>query len=77
MDAIKRVLGLLWIALALAAAYFCIFIFGIPKFTSGKQDDLVFGIVILFVLTPIIVGGLFTFGVYALMGEYSTEKQME
>ena len=58
MDAIKRVLGLLWIALALAAAYFCIFIFGIPKFTSGKQDDLVFGIVILFVLTPIIVGGL-------------------
>lgn len=77
MDAIKRVLGLVWILLALAAAYFCIFIFGIPKFTSGKQDDLVFGIVILFVLTPIIVGGLFTFGVYALMGEYSDQKQME
>lgn len=77
MDAIKRVLGIVWIALAFAAAYFCIFIFGVPKFTSGKQDDLVFGIVILFVLTPIIVGGLFTFGYYAITGEYSDKKQLE
>lgn len=77
MDALKRILGIVWIALSLAAAYFCIFIFGIPKFTSGKQDDLVFGIVILFVLTPIIVGGLFTFGYYALLGEYSDAKQQE
>ena len=77
MDSIKRILGIVWIALALAAAYFCIFTFGIPKFTCGKQDDLVFGIVILFVLTPIIVGGLFTFGYYALAGEYSDKKQLE
>ncbi len=62
--------GIVWLALALAAAYFCVFIFGLPKLSSGKQDDLVFGIVILFVLTPIIVGGLFTFGTYALKGEY-------
>lgn len=73
MDQIKRMLGLLWIGLALVAAYCCIFTFGLPKFTSGKQDDLVFGIVILFVLTPIIVGGLFTFGFYALKGEYNAE----
>ncbi|RYZ87394.1 MAG: hypothetical protein EOP04_11770 [Proteobacteria bacterium] len=77
MDGIKRVLGIVWILLALAAAYFCIFIFGVPKFQSGKQDDLVFGIVIVCVLTPIIVGGLFTFGVYALQGEYSDQKQQE
>lgn len=77
MDAPKRILGIVWIALALAAAYFCIFTFGWPKVTSGKQDDLVFGIVILFVLTPIIVGGLFTFGLYALQGEYSDAKQQE
>jgi uncharacterized RDD family membrane protein YckC len=75
MDSLKRIMGLVWMALALAAAYFCIFIFGVPKFTSGKQDDLVFGIVILFVLTPIIVGGLFTFGYYAITGEYNSEKQ--
>ena len=63
-------LGILWIALAVAAAYFCIFIFGLPKFSTGKQDDLVFGIIILFVLTPLVVFGLATFGYYAIKGEY-------
>ena len=42
MNILKRVLGIVWLALALAAAYFCIFTFGVPKITSGKQDDLVF-----------------------------------
>ena len=70
MNQLKRVLGMVWIALAIATAYFCIFEFGLPKFASGKQDDLVFGIIILFVLTPLIVLGLGTFGYYALMGDY-------
>ena len=39
---------------------------GIPKLTSGKQDDLVFGIIICFILLPIVVGGLLVFGKYAL-----------
>jgi len=70
MKALKRILGVLWMALAAAAAYFCIFIFGLPKFSTGKQDDLVFGIIILFILTPLIVAGLGTFGYYAVKGEY-------
>lgn len=70
MKALKRFLGLVWLALAAAAAYFCIFIFGLPKFATGKQDDLVFGIIILFILTPLIVAGLGTFGLYAIKGEY-------
>ncbi|TRW25742.1 hypothetical protein FMM05_05845 [Flavobacterium zepuense] len=70
MKTLKRILGVLWLALALAAAYFCIFIFGLPKFGTGKQDDLVFGIIILFILTPLIVLGLGTFGYYAVKGEY-------
>ncbi|MBP4139564.1 MULTISPECIES: DUF6814 family protein [Flavobacterium] len=74
MNQIKRVLGLVWIALAVAAAYFCIFTFGLPKFMSGKQEDLVFGIIILFVLTPLIVLGLGTFGYYALMGDYDEKN---
>ncbi|MBX9808503.1 MAG: hypothetical protein K2X95_11990 [Flavobacteriaceae bacterium] len=74
MDQLKRALGMVWIALAIAAAYFCIFVFGIPKFASGKQDDLVFGIIIIFILTPLIVIGLGTFGYYALMGEYDDSK---
>ncbi|MBN9284473.1 MULTISPECIES: DUF6814 family protein [Flavobacterium] len=74
MNKIKRILGIVWLLLALAAAYFCIFIFGLPKFTTGKQDDLVFGIIILFILTPLIVLGLGTFGYYALIGEYDSKE---
>ena len=58
MKQLKRVLGMIWIGLAIAAGYFCIFQFGLPKILSGKQDDLVFGIIILFILTPLIVTGL-------------------
>lgn len=75
MNQLKRSLGMIWIALAAAAAYFCIFEFGLPKLTSGKQEDLVFGIIILFILTPLIVIGIGTFGYYALMGEYDTKNK--
>ncbi|HLA55320.1 MAG TPA: hypothetical protein VK623_04435 [Flavobacterium sp.] len=75
MNLIKRLLGTVWLGLALAAAWFCIFIFGLPKLETGKQDDLVFGIIILFVLTPLIVLGLGTFGFYAIKGEYDNEKR--
>lgn len=74
MDLLKRILGIVWLALALAAAYFCIFIFGLPKFETGKQEDLVFGIIILFVLTPLIVLGLGTFGYYSFKGEYGNGR---
>jgi hypothetical protein len=48
--------------------------FGLPKFETGKQEDFVFGIIVLFVLTPLIVIGLGIFGFYALKGEYSEDK---
>ena len=44
------------------------------KLLSDKQDDLVFGIIILFILTPLIVTGLGTFGYYALTGEYDNSN---
>ncbi|SMC60872.1 DUF6814 family protein [Moheibacter sediminis] len=72
MNAVKKILGFAWILLALAMGYFLIS-FGGPKFTSGTQDGLVFGIIILFVLLPLIVLGLGVFGYYALMGEYNEE----
>lgn len=65
---------MVWMALALAAAWFCIFVFGLPKLETGKQDDLVFGIIILFILTPLIVCGLGIFGYYAVKGEYGKDK---
>jgi len=74
MNAIKRILGVLWVILSIAAAYFCVFEFGLPKFLSDKQDDLVFGIIILFILTPLIVLGLGTFGYFSMIGEYDKKK---
>ncbi|WP_374174731.1 DUF6814 family protein [Flavobacterium tructae] len=73
MNSIKQALGVLWIILAIASTYFCIFEFGLPKLLSDKQDDLVFGIIILFILTPLIVLGLGTFGYFAVAGEYNTK----
>ena len=74
MENIKKILGFVWIALALLTAYFCIAIFGLPKIVSGKQEDVVFGIIILFILTPIISIGLGVFGYFALKGEYNKDK---
>jgi hypothetical protein len=74
MNGLKKILGILWIAIALIVGYFGITVLGIPKITSGKQEDLVFGIIILFVLMPIISGGMGIFGYYALTGEYSDDK---
>lgn len=71
MNKLKRILGIVWLLLAVACAYFGIADFGWPKVAHAKgNDDLVFGIIILFVLMPIIVGGLLKFGWYALQGEY-------
>ena len=75
MDKIKQTLGVLWVISAVAAAYFCVFEFGLPKLLSDQQDDLVFGIIILFILTPLIVLGLGTFGYFAVIGEYNDKKK--
>ena len=69
MNTLKKYLGLVWIALAAAVAYYAIGIFG-GKLTSGKQDDLVFGIIIFFILLPMIVTGLTIFFCYAITDEY-------
>jgi len=73
MNLIKKAFGIIWILLALAAGFFLID-FGWPKFISGEQDGIVFGIVILFILLPIIVTGLIIFGYYSLIGEYNDEQ---
>jgi len=70
MNVLKRWTGILWILIALAAGYYLIVNQAIPKFKSPKQEDLIPAIIYTFILTPIIVGGLSIFGVYALKGEY-------
>ncbi len=70
MNAIKKILGLVWIGLGLAAGYYLLVNQAIPKFESGKPEDLIPAIIYTFVLAPIIVGGLGIFGYYSLTGEY-------
>jgi hypothetical protein len=74
MNGIKKMLGIVWILLGLATAYFGVAVLGLPKFATGKQEDLVFGIIIMIVLTPIVTGGLLIFGRYCLSGEYDTNE---
>jgi len=74
MNLVKRILGIAWLFMAVIVAYYGIAALGIPKFSSGKQEDLVFGIIVCFVLLPIIVLGLFIFGKYSLQGEYDDDK---
>ncbi|MEO8111680.1 MAG: MFS transporter [Ginsengibacter sp.] len=69
-DKAKRFLGIIWILLGLAALYLGIFQLGIPKISSGNQDDLIFGIIAMIIITPVVAGGLLLFGKYSLQGEY-------
>jgi hypothetical protein len=74
MNAIRKYLGIVWILLGLAVAYYGLVVLGIPKLSSGKQEDLVFGIIVCFILIPIVVGGLLIFGRYALQREYDLDE---
>jgi hypothetical protein len=69
MNIVKKILGLVWILIALGMGYFLIW-FGYPRLVSGTQEGVVFGSIILFILLPLIVLGLGVFGYYALLGEY-------
>jgi biotin transporter BioY len=76
MNTIRKYTGVLWLALGLAAGWFSIAIIGWPKFNSGlkgSQADLVFGSIVLFILTPLIVGALLVFGYYALNRKYDID----
>lgn len=70
LNAVKRYAGIVWIMLGLTAAWLGIFKLGVPKLVSGNRDDLIFGIIVLFIITPVASIGLFFFGKYALQGEY-------
>ncbi len=70
MNHVRRYMGIVWIAIAIAAGYYLIVNQAIPKFNSPKSEDLIPAIIYAFILTPIIVGGLSIFGYYALTREY-------
>ncbi len=73
MNKLRKYLSVVWLGLGLFAGYFSITTLGLPKFQSGlsgNTSDLVFGMITLFILTPIIVGSLLIFSYYAYGEEY-------
>jgi len=73
MNSVRKYLGIIWFMLGLYAGYFSITSVGLPKFQSGlmgNTSDIVFGIIMLFILTPIIVGSLIIFSYYSFTNEY-------
>jgi hypothetical protein len=74
MDAIKKVFGVLWLIIGAAAGYYLLINQALPKFGTGKAEDLIPALIYTFILCPLIVGSLATFGIYALKGEYNAES---
>ncbi len=75
MNLLKKYLGIVWLLMGVVVFYYGVTVFGYPKLVSGDQEDLVFGLIICFILLPIIVGGLFIFGWYAWQGEYDSPER--
>ena len=70
INKLKRGLGIVWIALGFVTAYYGVFNLGLPNIKSGEQDDLIFGLIMMLIITPVASSGLIMFGKYALSGEY-------
>ena len=53
INQLKRGMGFVWIILGLVTGYFGVFKLGLPNVMSGKQDDLIFGLIMMLIITPV------------------------
>lgn len=74
MNTIKKILGILWIALGIGAGYYLVISQALPLWESGG-NDLVPAIIYTFILAPLITLGMSTFGYYAVTGEFNNESK--
>ncbi|MEY4383098.1 MAG: hypothetical protein RI995_640 [Bacteroidota bacterium] len=74
MNTIKKILGILWIALGIGAGYYLVISQALPLWKSGG-NDLVPAIIYTFILAPLITLGMSTFGYYAVTGEFNSESK--
>ena len=74
MNTIKKILGILWIALGIGAGYYLVISQALPLWKSGG-NDLVPAIIYTFILAPLITFGMSTFGYYAVTGEFNSESK--
>lgn len=71
MNNVKRILGVVWIALGAAAVYYLIVNQAIMLWNKGGEN-IIPAIIYTFVLCPIVAGSLGYFGYYSLKGEYDS-----
>jgi len=69
MNTIKRILGIVWILLGLAAVWYLIYNQAIPLWKAGGEN-IIPAVIYIFVLCPIIAGALGSFGWFAWKGEF-------
>ncbi|MBP6001682.1 MAG: hypothetical protein RLZZ231_522 [Bacteroidota bacterium] len=69
MNQIKRLLGIVWIAIGAVSVYYLFINQALGMWKAGGEK-LVPAIIYTFVLCPLIAYGLFKFGSYCLSGEY-------
>ncbi|RVU24676.1 hypothetical protein EOJ36_06590 [Sandaracinomonas limnophila] len=72
MNALKKILGIVWIGLGLFAGYYLIISQALPLWKTGG-NDLVPAIIYTFILAPLITLGMSIFGYYAVTGEFNNE----
>jgi magnesium-transporting ATPase (P-type) len=70
MNGIKKLVGILCIALGLVAEYYLITTINSGSLFKTAEENTIFAWTVIPVSIPIILGGLLTFGYYALKGEY-------
>lgn len=69
MNILKRILGIVWIALGLGAVYYLIINQAIPLYKMGGEN-IIPAVIYTFVLCPMIAGALGAFGLFSIQGEY-------
>ena len=73
MNNIKKIIGVLCIALGLLAEYYLITAITSGSLVKNPEENLIFALTVIPVSIPVILGGLVLFGYYAFKGEYDTE----
>jgi hypothetical protein len=74
MNGIKKLVGILCIALGLVAEYYLITTINSGSLFKTAEENTIFAWTVIPVSIPIILGGLLTFGYYAFKGEYDATE---
>jgi hypothetical protein len=69
MNQLKKILGILWIALGIVAGYYLFVNQALPLWGKGG-NDLVPAIIYTFILMPLVSTSMIIFGYFSLKGEY-------